>query len=154
MRPASFLLLGVLTLAVRGQVVTTRPLQGYQVGSEGFDIIMPLSIAQCEPVLIYYNNTQTVADFLSFETPDALYNIISFSIPPGAGYLDWFCNIPTGLTFIASTASHSQTYTVQPGPSFACLGDTTSYSYVDYLTANFQPFTQNAFSASYTSSQL
>jgi len=132
-------------LTVLGQIA--RPTEGYYIGNVGvgIDVIFPLSIVQCEPVLIYYNNPTTVQFFVDFYTHDNS-RLLSLDFPPGAGYLDWICDIPAGYTFFASAVT-SQTFTVQPGSSSACLGDiTTTYSYAFYHTTYFQSYTQHLYS--------
>jgi len=42
-------------LTVLGQIA--RPTEGYELGNVTDGVIFPLSIVECEPVLIYYNNT-------------------------------------------------------------------------------------------------
>jgi len=100
----------------------TRPTEGYEITNvpNNYDIIFPLSIVQCEPVLIYYNNIGTDWISVDLHAPDGGY-ILQLDFPPGVGYLDWICNIPSGHTLYA-LASLSQTFTVQPGSSSACFG--------------------------------
>ena len=140
-------------LTVLGQ--NTRPTEGYYIGNAGFgfDIIMPLSIAQCEPVLIYYNITGATLVGVALHTPE-LYIFLTLYFPRGVGYLDWICDIPAGHTFTAY-AFLLQTFTVQPGSSSGCLGEiTTTYPYVYYQTTHFQSYTQQTYSGSYTNYQL
>jgi len=131
--------------------------QGYQVCAhipDGVDIIFPVSIVQCEPVLIYYNITDTDQIGVGFFTPDLYsYSFLRLYFPVGVGYLDWICDIPAGYTFTAF-CDFEQTFTVQPGSSSACLGDiTTAYSYVSYLSTYFQSYTQHTHSGSFTTFQ-
>ena len=141
-------------LAVHAQIA--RPAQGYEMGNvtAGFDVILPLSIVQCEPVLVYYNITGTAPYNLSMVLIGSDNSrLLSLDIPPFVGYLDWICNIPAGYIFFASFFL-AQTYTVQPGSSSACLGNvTTTYSYVHYGT-NFQSATQLPESGSHPNYQL
>jgi len=94
-------------------------------------MIFPLSIVQCEPVLIYYDNPTTDHSFVFLYTPDRdLFLTLAF--PPGVGYLDWICNIPAGYAFTAYSLVY-QNFTVQLGSSSACLGDiTTTYAFASY----------------------
>jgi len=149
----SVVVLFAAVLAVLGQIA--RPTEGYELGNVtlGVDVILPLSIVQCEPVLIYYNNTGTNLTTVVLYTPD-LYIFLTLYFPPGVGYLDWICDIPAGYTFFAS-GDFDQTFTVQPGSSSACLGDlTTTYSYASYNSTLFPSFTQHPYSGSYTNYQL
>jgi hypothetical protein len=130
----------------------THPAQGDDIGDPSFDwdVILPSSVTQCEPFLIYYNttvyptNTSLVMDIT---TPNYRTILITFTFPPHSiGYLDWICNIPSGYSFIAETFSYPQYYTVQNGSSSDCLGNitATSNAFYDYQTSVFQSYTQNA----------
>ena len=140
-------------LAVLGQIA--RPTEGYQLGNvtAGFDIIFPVSIVQCEPVLIYYNFTNE--DSLFLNSPGFNGNtFLVLTFPIGVGYLDWICDIPAGYTFNAGRY-FEQIFTVQPGSSSACLGEiTTTYAFASYEPTYFQSYTQHTYSGSYTSYQL
>ena len=152
------LVLFATILTVLGQIA--RPTEGYEFGDltidVDVDIILPLSIVQCEPVLIYDSNTGTDQTGVFLHAPDTLYVFLVLSFPPGVGYFDWICDIPAGYAFTVSGFRGSeQTYTVQPGSSSACLGDiTTTRSYVYYNTSIFESFTQRTYSGSYSSYQL
>ena len=123
-----------------------RPTQGHQLGHppDGYDIIAPLVVAQCEPVLIYYNVSTSwfPSKGLQFYTPDDLAIFLSIQFPPGIGYFTWICNIPAGHIFGASSWYY-ETYTVQAGSSSACLVNvTSSYAYLTYNSIAFPSYTQ------------
>ena len=138
---------------VLGQTNVPQPIPGYQIGNvgDGVDIILPLSISQCEPILIYYNNTHSPSQQVdaTFVTPDLAHNVLDLLLPPGAGYLDWICNIPRDYNFNIFSYGTRQSYTVQPGVSSACLGLTTSYE--SYPYANYYDFQSYIQNSSYTS---
>jgi len=132
-----------------------RPTEGIDLCTDDFSfhIIMPLTISQCDPVLIYYNNPDTGNISVSLSNPDSGYVFLSLYFPPGVRYLEWICDIPTSNTFIAIGYGYDQLYTVQSGSSSACLHDiTTTYTYAFYNTTLFQSFTQSTHTASPTSS--
>jgi len=139
---------------------TIRPTEGYYFSdiTQSTSIILPLSIVQCEPVLIYYNNTYDDLIGVAFKLYIAdreEFFFLTLSFPRGVGYLDWICNIPAGSSFIAYYVDSAQTYTVQPGSSSACLGDiTTTYSYASYYTSYFQYYTQHPDSGEFPEHQL
>jgi hypothetical protein len=154
------------TTATLGQAVP--PLEGRQFGSlinnsdpggPSYDIIMPLTVSQCDPVLIYYNitawnaaNGDDPALFLSIYSPE-LYSILNIELPSSdVGYLAWTCNIPAGEYFFAfSQGGVFVGYAVQPGSSSACLGPLTTYtSLLQYDTGIFASY----IAASHTSITL
>jgi hypothetical protein len=138
---ASFLAVLIFAAMTVGQ--PAPPNEGYQLSdSPLFEIIMPLSVAQCEPVLIYYDITKKPDVYLLLFTPD--FDILaSFKFPGLIGYLEWICNIPSGIEFVAASNFAYQLYKVQPGSSTDCLGNvTTTYSAVEYATAAFQTYTE------------
>jgi hypothetical protein len=121
-----------------------RPTQGYDLSdpSLDFEVIVPLSIAQCEPFLIYYNNAGNFQ--LDIKTFDLEDDLLFLSFPPGIGYLDWICNIPAGYGFVVEMLSRFEYYTVEVGSSSACLGDlTASDTFYDPQTSAFQSYTQH-----------
>jgi hypothetical protein len=130
----------------------THPTQGDDIGDPSFDwdVILPPSVTQCEPFLIYYNTTVYTAKSslaMHIRTPNYETVLISFTFPPRSiGYMDWICNIPSGYNFIAEALSYPQYYTVQPGSSSDCLGNitATSNAFHDYRTSAFRSYTQNA----------
>jgi hypothetical protein len=133
-------------------------MEGYQLGGStdlggpSYDLIMPLTVAQCQPVLIYYNFAAAAAaqetgffdpNFILF-TPGGLI-LVAFTFPNKVGYLEWICNIPANETFYAQSLGNSATvqawYTVQPGPS-TCLGPLTpSYIPDIYYGTVFSAYT-------------
>jgi hypothetical protein len=137
--------LTVFTAVAFGQLAP--PTEGYQLSnSSTFDIILPLTVAQCEPVLIYYNitNEPTAHNLLQLFTPDSPGELlVTFDFPNLIGYLEWICNIPVGVDFI-SQADLQHLYTVLPGSSSDCLGSVTStYSALEYNTTVFQSYTES-----------
>jgi hypothetical protein len=132
---ASFLAVLVVAVMTIGQ--PTPPTEGYQMGSPlDYDLIMPLSVAQCEPVLMYYNITNVFYSepptlfFFSASLGTAV-TFVTFGFLNPIGYLEWICNIPAGAEFVAAFGM-ANLYTVQPGSSSACLGNvTTTYSDMD-----------------------
>jgi len=148
--------IATLIFVALGQESVPRPTEGCQVGNPdaGLDVILPLSIAQCEPVLIYYNITSPTFSPLLFSSPYDFQRgdfSLLISIPdkpkPPTGYLDWICNVPAGYPLIIWGLSYSpQWYIVQPGLSSDCLGPVTvtvlnSAGY--YQMPEFQSYTQN-----------
>jgi hypothetical protein len=161
MRSARITLMAVLataTTATVGQAVP--PTEGYQLGdpsdgADSYDVIMPLTVAQCEPVLIYYNFTLWPAYdnpgltlFPPIQPPIPLiFAFASFQFPNDVGYFEWICNIPAGKMFVAVSFLLGATYVVQPGSSSACLGPlTTTYnSDLQYFTSEFASFTATSY---------
>jgi hypothetical protein len=143
-----FLILAAIVLAQ-----PSPPAQGIQIASGppdfGIDVRFPLTVTQCEPVFIYYNNTSgsTVNVYLSTN----IQNLLDiYPIPVGAGYIEWICNIPAGYNFWASANRvGTQVYprrwchvVVQPGLLSSCLHDvTTTYRYASYFTTDFEFYT-------------
>ena len=124
------------------------PTQGIQFSdSDLFDIRFPLSVSQCDPVLIYHNTTGP--SFIGIDTtipaePLRLCRLVTLNIPTGIGYLVWICDIPAGYTFTAEY-SFRRFYVVQPGSSSSCLQNvTTTYADAEYLTSDFATYTANA----------
>jgi hypothetical protein len=151
------------TIATLGQA---PPSEGYQLGDPGnpdaplFDIIMPLTVAQCETVLIYYNNTAWNAAnggplYLLLSNPSIMPDtaFIAIQFPSSdVGYLSWICNIPAGEYFIADAVSDTiqpracATFVVQSGSSSACLRPLTTYtSLLQYDTAVFASYTKASY---------
>ena len=143
-------LFAILVLVAFAQ--PSPPAEGIQIGTPevGWDIRFPLTITQCEPVFIYYNNTWRTDVGIGFVTLDAHVTVdgqiipvllIIGPFPLGVGYFEWICNIPAGLAFYA-TAGMSYPIVVQSGPISSCLGVmTTTNSLVAYETTNFVTFT-------------
>ena len=131
--------------AALGQAQPSPPAEGVQMGntSLGLDIRFPLTVSQCEPVLIYYNVTDTsdlVRAFFLYQ-PDNSFFVLILTIPRGEGYLEWICNIPAGHRFVASL-DLERYYVVQPGSSSACLRNvTTTYRFASYATTYFYSYT-------------
>jgi hypothetical protein len=146
------LLLSALTVVSFGQ---SPPTEGYQLAFPNslFDIIMPLTVTQCEPVYIYYNiaSDPSAYDLLDFITADPSADVLMvFDFPSPTGYLEWICDIPAGYSFIA-WGDIQQFYTVQAGSSSDCLGNiTTTYSVMEYETIPFQLYTESSPTLSFT----
>jgi hypothetical protein len=142
--PNLLLLLSALTVVTFGQ---SPPTEGYQLSfpNSSYEIIMPLTITQCEPVYIYYNiaSDPSAYNLLDFITADSAGDtIMEFDFPSPTGYLEWICDIPAGYSFIA-WGDFMQFYTVQAGSSSDCLGNiTTTYSIMDYATIPFRLYTE------------
>jgi hypothetical protein len=131
-------------LATIAHAQPSPPAQGIQIGtpSAGWDIRFPLTVTQCEPVFIYYNNTLS-ATFggLGLNAPDGTYLAYIGPLPLGVGYLEWVCNIPAGFGFIAWSTTFYPVV-VQSSPLSSCLRNlTTTYQYASYSTANFVTYT-------------
>jgi hypothetical protein len=132
----------VVAFFARAQEQIEPPADGYQLssGEPGDSIIIPMSVAQCEPFFIFYNLTTASSPFnyIYFFMDGGTF--LTLTVPSNAGYLEWICNIPVGEKFYAG----GLLYTVQPGSSSACLGDlTTTYSLAVYNTTGsfFQSYT-------------
>ena len=153
-------LLQTIFLAVLTATVAQPPppTQGVQlsVSYDIDDILFPLTVSQCEPVLIYYNNTRSGTYFFPLATPD-LATFLTIIIPQGFGYIEWFCNIPAGHGFIASWNYHHYVV-VQTSSSSSCLRNiTTTYVSATYDTTLFQSYTArppNTTTPSFTSGFL
>jgi hypothetical protein len=138
-RFVSFAILALVALAQ-----PSPPAEGIQIGSPlaGWDVRFPLTITQCEPVFIYYNNTYSATyGGVGFESLDGRYLLFVGRFPLGVGYFEWICNIPADSALIA----YSDVYypiVVQPGPISSCLGAmTTTNAQASYRTTNFVTFT-------------
>ena len=136
-------------LAILAALPVTVLTQSPPTDSEGIqlarvnDIRFPLTVAQCEPVLIYYNVNTTGGSHLFLHSASSEL-LAHLAIPVGVGYLEWVCNIPAGHGFRVS-AYYEQYFVVQAGSSSSCLRAlTTTYSYVNYATTAFQSYTSNA----------
>jgi hypothetical protein len=116
---------------------------------EPYSVILPTTVAQCEPALIYYNITSAYisAPLITIESPDGLLVMDLFSLPDsqGSGYVQWICNLPAGSVFqIYLGVIYSAWYTVQPGSDSSCIG-TGGVSEVDpidmskFLTRTYSP---------------
>ena len=116
---------------------------------EGWDIIFPLSVAQCEPVSIYYNHTlPTPGRTIHISVNDPQESTVLLTIDPpqdyGVGYLEWICDIPAGHSFIVQSL-RAQYYVVGHGSSSSCLGKiTTTYAHMSYNTMALRSYTENA----------
>ena len=114
------------SLVARRGFHPTPPTQGIQLGipEMGVDIRFPLTVSQCEPVLIYYN-TQHIHDdlypaLLNFTSPTDHQSFLVLDFPLGAGYMEWICNIVAGYSFLVSSHITHQ-YFVASGSSALCL---------------------------------
>src|SRR5215472_8675196 len=115
-----------LTLFLAILAVPAPPRQGVQLANVipgDHDIRFPLTLTQCEPVLIYYNMAS--AAYLRFETSDRQTNLLNLYVPVGAGYIEWICDIPAGDAVMVSFFD-SRSYVVRPGTSSSCLSNVTS----------------------------
>jgi hypothetical protein len=124
---------------------------GVQLGdpTQGIDLVLPLSISQCDHFLVFYNVTQTSDDASStsgaaIEFGNVGESRVFFTLKPpeGAGYLDWVCDIPAGRRFTARNGGREYSYTVDAGSS-GCLGvrTTTSFQYASYSVPIFTSYT-------------
>jgi hypothetical protein len=130
-------------------IAQDRPTQGYELSDpdSGIDIVLPSSMTQCDPFLIYYSLNTTTTFYIAFYTPDLQGDALLTLQPPleSTGYIDWICDIPAGLDLVVATrlsgVLYGQYYTVEPGTSSACLGAlTTTYSILNY-GMNFPSYT-------------
>ena len=131
-----FLILARIVLAQ-----SSPPALGIQIGDPelGLDIRFPLTVTQCEPVFINYNNTSAsnTSNIIS-PTNVAFYaksgGFFAMSpIPAGAGYYEWICNIPAGYSFLVWCGFGFHHLIVQPGPLWSCLHNvSTTYQYASY----------------------
>jgi hypothetical protein len=114
----------LLGYILSGLVAASSTPQGYQLGDpmRGISVVFPLTVAQCDTVVVFYNVT------ISDKVPVLLYPphdsspLLTITPPRGAGYLVWRCTIPAGSSFVVS-AVRSHTFTVQRGTSSICVGD-------------------------------
>jgi hypothetical protein len=96
-----FLILAAIVLAQ-----PSPPAQGIQLGS-GLDVRFPLTVTQCEPVLIFLDvvgqlRGESGDAYLFLSTPDHSSTLITFNDPSvPSGYFEWICNIPAGYGFWA-----------------------------------------------------
>ena len=136
MRTATFFTQAVFLLVF----ATTVLAQAIQLSNVGdLDVRFPLTVAQCERIRIYYNITREVEGIFILAPGDAA-GVLRIHVPPGIGYIEWICDIPSGHGFYVSFVQ-SYYLVVQPGSS-SCLGQvTTTYDYLEYFTANFQSYT-------------
>jgi len=107
---------------------------------------MSLSLTQCEPVLIFYDSERTDLLPLFFSTPDNV-EIGTVWVPKGSGYLDWVCIIPAGQSFLLAVDVQYYYYTVQPGPSSACLGSTDAQHKLTYKPSVYSTYTSHSYTA-------
>ena len=135
----SFAILALVALAQ-----PSPPAEGIQLGDPlaSHDVRFPLTITQCEPVFIYYNNTYSgYSGGVGFATLDNRDLLLIRPFPLGVGYFEWICNIPADLALYAYSDVFYR-IVVQSGPISSCLGVmTTTYSLVSYETTNFVTFT-------------
>ena len=133
----SLAILAALPVAVLTQ--PSPPAEGIQL-SATLDVRFPVTVAQCEPVLIYYHTIDTY-NVRIYSGRSQL--VASLLIPVGIGYLEWVCNIPAGYGFRVE-GWYERSFVVQPGSSSACLRTlTTTYSYMSYATTAFRSYTGN-----------
>ena len=139
-------LLVILSVTVLAQ--PPRPTDALQIGdpSGGLDIRFPVTVSQCEPVLIYANVIGQSLHFLAFYSPDdgPFHYIIRMQLPRySIRYMEWICNIPAGYRFVVS---HARQYyvNVQAGPS-SCLGNiaTLSLQGGGFYYTGYQSYTAN-----------
>jgi hypothetical protein len=133
-----FLILAAIVLAQ-----PSPPALGIQIGSPrgGYDIRFPITVTQCEPVLIYYNVT-TASFSVYLVNAEFTRDLLRIGpIPFGVGYIEWICNIPAGTGFWAAQY-YAYYIVVQPGPLSSCLHNvTTTYQYAEYATTVLASYT-------------
>jgi hypothetical protein len=126
------------------------PVTGYQMGIPPTDsVILPQTMSQCEPFLVYYNTTSFGLNFeLFIASADASAIVANITIPNGVGYVDWICNIPAGegLAILATGNLNFIFYNVGFGSSSACLGDVDeTYPLIIYNTTAFESYTEHTY---------
>ena len=131
--------------------------QGYQLGDPvgGISVLFPLTVTQCDAVVVFYNvTTSDRVPVLLHPPDDGAAPFLTFTPPSGAGYLVWHCTVPAGSSFIAS-ATRSRAFTVHAGPSSICLGDlSVDTAIARYDTSVFQSLTRRAYRASTAADDL
>ena len=136
----SLAILAALPVTVLTQ--PSPPTEGIQL-STAYDVRFPLTVAQCERVLIFHNTTDTYGLNIYSHISGSFQVVTRLSIPVGIGYLEWICNIPAGYGFRVE-GWYERFLVVQPGSSSSCLRAlTTTYSYASYATTAFQSYTSN-----------
>ena len=136
--------LATLTTLILTTTAAEPPTTGWlYIDRNNGRFIFPFTAAQCESFDIYYNSTvEHIFHFYDSTTPDPLFTLLTFRIPPGVGYVEWICNIPANIAFKVDYGVLD--YVVQAGSSSACLGDlNTTYSILPYAIPNFASFTRN-----------
>ena len=124
--------------------------QGYQLGDPvgGISVLFPLTVTQCDAVVVFYNVTTSDQVPVLLHPPDDVDGrapFLTLTPPSGAGYLVWHCTVPAGNRFIAS-ATRSHAFTVQAGPSSICLGDlSVDTAIARYDTRVFHSLTRRAY---------
>jgi hypothetical protein len=123
---------------------------------DGFDLVLPYTVAQCEPALFYYNitNPSLFAGFLgplySIMSPDGLLDMETFAAPnTGEGYIEWLCNLPAGKVFQIFNTNYNAWYTVQPGSDTSCIGhggfEVEPFEMSSFLAASYSPKSISSF---------
>jgi hypothetical protein len=126
--------------------------QGYQLGDPigGISVVFPLTVAQCDAVVVFYNVTISDQVPILLYPPNDSSPFLTITPPNGAGYLVWRCTIPAGSSFIVS-ATRSHTFTVQHGTSSICLGDLSADGAIARYDSNvYQSFVTRVFRLSKT----
>jgi len=118
--------------------------QGVQLSNPAvnpdLEIRFPLTVAQCEPIRIFYNSSTPDNYGIVFFTPD-FATLLKITVPIGVGYLEWICDIPAGRGFWV-VYYFIYYVSVQPGSSSGCLSPiTTTYAHASYNTTAFQSYT-------------
>ena len=104
----------LFVFTIRGEILDiSRPTEGYNLcdPTQDCELIMPLTIAQCEPVLIYYNMPFSSVYF-NLSAPDSGDAFLSLYTTLGIGYMEWICDIPARSTFFIDSFGYIQSYTV------------------------------------------
>jgi hypothetical protein len=126
---------------------TKVPPIGYSLNG----VILPLQIAQCESVYIFFDIAPiNYPAYLWMWPPYALDQpvgaVLTIHFPPDVGYLQWTCNIPAGVSFFIEVGDFQYYGIVQPGTSSSCLGPlSVNYTFATYETVAFEVFTQTPF---------
>src|SRR5580704_12484463 len=97
---APLIFISLFVFITQGQILPldiSLPTEGYNLCAPTFacELIMPSTVAQCEPVLIYYNITEP-GIYVDLLTPDTGIIFLFLYTPLGIGYLEWICDIPAG----------------------------------------------------------
>jgi hypothetical protein len=143
-------------IAILGQMQGQLPFQAAlnDPNWPNFEVIMPLSIAECEHFLLFYNISASVDPgftWISFYSPADPNYVFWLTLPAGQGYIDWLCNIPAGDTITlygndigGNNVPDACLYTVQPGSS-SCVqagaSITSAFSYGSWSASDFAIFT-------------
>ena len=153
LQPTGTLALGVIFIGILAAITVlaqpSPPAQGIHLSNfsrfPGWDIRFPLTVTQCEPVFIYYNNTYSdTAGLVGLRNLNLESILVLLGpFPLGVGYFEWICNIPANFGFWVSSPLFYDVV-VQPGSISSCLHPiTTTYQYVTYDMTFFAAYTAN-----------